>query len=156
MSEFEGMPDCALCGHPAESHDDEFGDCQHLPEAASDGCDCPGYVECVPMNSFSIVVTAVQLLRYMGMLNDCVYHARPHQLRAITLAVARMNADGCSFDAEEIARLAGEGEESEALADYGQFIGFSELERLLDEIFEQPDDFGASDEDGLCRAQVQP
>jgi hypothetical protein len=49
MSEFEDMPDCINCGHPASSHDDEFGDCTELPNPYGlrqwDGCDCPGYEE---------------------------------------------------------------------------------------------------------------
>lgn len=50
MSEMEGMPDCKHCGHAAEHHDDEFGNCTALPnryghEHQWDGCDCPGYEE---------------------------------------------------------------------------------------------------------------
>src|SRR6185437_14700361 len=49
-SEMDGMPDCRHCSHPARSHDDEFGNCFHLPnrfghEHQFDGCDCPGYEE---------------------------------------------------------------------------------------------------------------
>jgi hypothetical protein len=47
MSEFENFPPCANCGHDAEFHDDEFGNCFALPNryglAQRDGCDCPGY-----------------------------------------------------------------------------------------------------------------
>jgi len=49
MSEFEGFPPCKHCHHPADSHDEEFGNCEHLQNQYGmnqwDGCECPGYEE---------------------------------------------------------------------------------------------------------------
>lgn len=48
MNELFGLPLCK-CGHEAEKHDDEFGNCMALPNPygmpQSDGCDCEGYEE---------------------------------------------------------------------------------------------------------------
>lgn len=42
------LSDCARCHHPADAHDDEFGNCMALPNPYGmnqrDGCDCAGYI----------------------------------------------------------------------------------------------------------------
>lgn len=47
--EFDGLPDCVNCGHPAASHDEEFGNCGHLgvTDTGWDVCECPGYADSV-------------------------------------------------------------------------------------------------------------
>ena len=46
---FDEAPPCLRCTHPADSHDEEFGNCMHLRNPYGmnqvDGCDCPGYEE---------------------------------------------------------------------------------------------------------------
>lgn len=41
------LPRCKHCGHPAESHDDEFGHCTHfgVTDTLHSKCECPGYEE---------------------------------------------------------------------------------------------------------------
>jgi hypothetical protein len=157
MSEMEGMPDCAICAHPAGSHDDEFGNCEHLPNPYGlnqrDGCDCPGYCEQVPIDDFTAAVVAVKILRHLGLANDGVYHARPSQLRELTYCVKSMSADGCPFEDSDVAAIV-DGEEREVGSTYGQLLGFWALSRVLNDVFDNPDSSGPGNEDGLNVAQL--
>jgi hypothetical protein len=100
-------------------------------------------------------IIAVKILRGMGTSNDTVYHAKPQQMKVICASILAMHRAGCRFSEEQISMMF-EGEESEARAELGKFggtYGWVTLNRVLNEIFEQPDDAGAGEEEGLCRAQ---
>lgn len=99
---------------------------------------------------------AVEILRGMGCSNDTVFHASSSQLQAMCESIIFMHGAGCAFTDEQILMLF-EGEEDEATSMFEKFNegnGWSTLNRLLNEIFEQPDDAGAGEEEGLCRAQL--
>lgn len=121
-----------------------------------------GYIRVLNMGTqgsfslFDAAVLVVHILRGMGSSNDTVYHANPQQMKAMCESVIWMQRRGCEFSEEQIL-LMFEGEEAEATSEFSKFggaHGWPVLNRLLNEIFEQPDEVGAAGEVGLCRAQL--